>query len=116
MLAALAAMYAVTASAIGATTITSKIGVGQGSPTSYLLFVLFVNYIINLVKSSCDSDGFLRWLHLLVLMDDIVILSTTGRGMKHKLALLYQFCVNNGMIVHDQKTKFFYISWIREGS
>lgn len=109
MLSALVAMYAVTLSVIGTSVLTSKIGVRQGSPTSCLLFILFVNQMIRLIKSNCGQDGFLQWLHLLVLMDDTVLLSTTRRGMKQKLTLLNEFCVNNGMVVNNMKTKFFVI-------
>ena len=105
MLAALAAMYTVTLSMIGNTTFTSKIGVRQGSPTSCVVFIIFVNSMIKLIKSNC----FLQWLHLLVLMDDIILLLTTRRGMEHKLTLLDQFCLNNGMLVNNFKTKFFTI-------
>ena len=72
MLAALVAMYTVTLSVIGTAVVASTIGVRQGSPTSCLLFTLFVNNMINMIKLQCGTDGFLQWLHLLVLMDDTV--------------------------------------------
>ena len=49
-------------------------------------------------------------LHVLVLMDDTVILSTLRNGMKHKLTFLNQFCHTNGMKVNANKTKFFAIN------
>ena len=110
MLAALAAMYAETFSVLGTAVLESKIGVRQGSPTSSILFVLYVNSMINIIKSNCEPDGFLQWLHLLVLMDDTVLLSTTRRGMQRKLTLLNDFCNNNGMVVNNAKTKFFTVN------
>lgn len=107
MLAALVAMYRATYSIIGAAIVTATVGVRQGSPTSCLLFVLFVNDLVKLMKDGCGLDGFLSWLHVLVLMDDTVILSTTREGMRQKLTLLNQFCIANGMIVNERKTKFF---------
>ena len=62
-----------------------------------------------MIKLQCGTDGFLQWLHLLVLMDDTVLLSTTRQGMKHKLTLLNKFCLDNGMVVNNVKTKFFAI-------
>ncbi len=109
MLAALVAMYAVTLTVIGTAVVESKIGVRQGSPTSCLLFVIFINAMIKLIKSNCEADGFLQWLHLLVLMNDTVLLSTTRRDMEHKLMLLNQFCVDSGMFVNNLKTKFYAI-------
>ncbi|MPC44065.1 LINE-1 retrotransposable element ORF2 protein [Portunus trituberculatus] len=70
MLLDLAAVYMCTNSVIGTTVISAAIGVRQGSPTSCILFVIFVNDMIRLIKQNCDINGFLTWLHLLVLMDD----------------------------------------------
>ena len=109
MLSALVAMYVVTLSVMGTAVIESRIGVRQGSPSSCLLFIIFVNGMINLMKSNYGSDGFLQCLHLLVLMDDTVLLSTTRHGMENKLTLMNQFCVNNGMLVNNIKPKFFAI-------
>ena len=110
MLAALIAMYHATRSIIGTAVITATVGVRQGSPTSCFLFVLFVNDLIKLIKDNCGLDGFLMWLHVLVLMDDTVILSTSRNGMMNKLGFLNQFCQNNGMKVNMSKTKFFAIN------
>ena len=84
MLAALIAMYQYTDSILTTTLITVTLGVRQGSPTSCLLFVIFVNDLVKLLKQGCDRDGVLSWLHILVLMDDTVILATTKENMiKH---------------------------------
>ena len=88
------------------TIVSSTIGVRQDSPTSGALFTFFVNHMISLIKSTCGTDGFLSWLHLLVLMDDTVIMSTTRAGLKRKLALLDEFCSNNGIQVNNTKTIF----------
>ena len=50
MLSVLVAMYSVTQSVIGTAIITTAIGVRQGSPTSCLLFILYVNDLIKLIK------------------------------------------------------------------
>ncbi|XP_068233530.1 uncharacterized protein [Palaemon carinicauda] len=110
MIAALVAIYHATRGIIGTAVITAAVGVRQGSPTSCILFVLYVNDLIKLIKENCGLDGFLAWLHVLVLMDDTVILSTTRNGMINKLELLNQFCQNNVMKVNMNKTKFFAIN------
>ena len=106
MLSALVAMYQVTQSVIGAAIITAAIGVRQGSPTSCLLFVIYINDLIKMLKEGCSSDGFLSWLHVLVMMDDTVLLSTSREGMKKKLSILDQYCMTYGMKVNMKKTKF----------
>ena len=110
MLLALIAMYKTTQSVIGTALITASVGVRQGSPTSCLLFVLFVNDLIKIIRERCGPDGFLAWLHVMIFMDDTVILSTTRNGIKAKLGLLKEFCVTHGMKINVSKTKFMVIN------
>ena len=109
MLLAINAMYQVTRSIIGTAIITATIGVRQGSPTSCLLFVLYINDLIKIIKENSRNDGFLSWLHVLVLMDDTVILATTRNSMIYKVSLLRTFCQSYGMKINQSKTKFFVI-------
>ena len=76
MLAALASMYKVSYGIIGITVITCTIGVRQGSPNSCFLFTMYVNPLLRKLKSQCQNDGFLQWLHALMLMDDTVLLAS----------------------------------------
>ena len=110
MLGALVAMYKTTQSIIGTALITATIGVRQGSPTSCFLFILYVNEMIRIIKENCMHDGFLTWLHVLVMMDDTVIMSTTRETMLHKVSLLQRFCQTYGMKINQSKTKFFVIN------
>ncbi len=109
MLAALVAMYSVTESVISGAIITATLGVRQGSPTSCLLFIIFMNELIKLVKERRLPDGFLGWLHTLVLMDDTVLLSTSREGMVGKVKLLQSFCSEHSMVINEAKAKFFVI-------
>ena len=86
MLAALMALYTTTFSILGSAIITASIGVRQGSPTSCFLFVLFVDVLIRRLKA-CPDDGWLKWLHSLMLMDDTVIFATSRERMAEKLAI-----------------------------
>ena len=81
MLGVIVAMYSVTQNILGTAIITTIIGVRQGSPTSCLLFILYVNDLIKLLKETCEPDGFLSWLHLLMLMDDTVLLATSRKNI-----------------------------------
>ena len=67
MLTALTSLFWTTKFVLGATLITAVIGVKQGSPTSCFLFILFVDEFLRLVKSRSGVDGFLGWLHLMLM-------------------------------------------------
>ncbi len=109
MLGALMAMYRVTQSVVGAALITATLGVRQGSPTSCLLFVISVNELVKMIKERFRPERFLDWLHILVLMDDTVLLATSRANLIKKVEILDQFCRDYGMIVNNDKTKFFVI-------
>ena len=82
---------------IGTAVVTITLSVRQGSLTSCLLFIMFVNDLIKMGKEGCEIDGFLAWVHILVLMDDTVFLSTFRGDMIKKITLLRNYCKENGM-------------------
>ena len=92
MLGALMSMYQVTESIIGSAVVVATLGLRQGSPTSCLLFIIYINDLIRSLKENCPNDGFLEWLHCLVLMDDTVLLATTRDSMLKKVKLLQDYC------------------------
>ena len=106
MLTALTSLFWVTWFVLGATVITATLGVRQGSPTSCFLFILFVDEFIRLVKTRSDVDGLLQWLHLLMLMDDTVILATSRQRLCEKLNVLVDWCNKSGMVLNEDKTEF----------
>ena len=106
MLTALTSLFLVTQFVLGATIITAVVGVKQGSPTSCFLFILFVDEFIQLVKGRSGLDGFLEWLHLLMLMDDTVLFASSRQRLIEKLNLLAFWCDKCGMVINEDKTKF----------
>ena len=106
MLTALTSLFMVTQFILGSTIITAVLGVKQGSPTSCFMFILFVDEFIRLVKKHTDADGFLDWLHLLMLMDDTVIFATSRERLCQKLDILVKWCDASGMVLNEDKTKF----------
>jgi hypothetical protein len=110
MLCAMAVVYSDTKFVLGAALITATIGVRQGSPTSCLLFTLYVNRLIRELKSKCPHDGFLGWLHSLMLMDDTAILATSRSACQEKIEVALDFCVTSGMVINEGKTKFMVIN------
>lgn len=119
MLCAVAGMYQVTQSVVGTAVLTVAVVVRQGSPTSCILFMLYVNDLIKLIKENCPDDGFLKRLHLLILMDDTVLLSATRTRMKEKLSLMKQYydvvVVVVVVRVNLAKTNFFRGKWWGSG-
>ena len=107
MLTALTSLFWVTQFVLGGTIITAIVGVKQGSPTSCFLFILFVDEFIRLVKARSDLDGFLSWLHLLMLMDDTVLFATSRERLVEKLNLLAEWCNKCGMVINEDKTHGF---------
>ncbi len=110
MLGALTAMYRVTQSVVGTALFPTTLGVRQGSPTSCLLFIIYINELVKMIRERCMPEIFLDWLHVLVLMDDTVLLSTSRANLLRKVEILDQFCRDYGMTVNNDKTKFFVIN------
>ena len=105
MLAALTSMYTVTQFILGTTLITAVLGVKQGSPSSCFLFILFVDELVRFMKLS-PPDGLLGWLHLLVLMDDTVIVASSHEKLCQKLDMLAKWCNQSGMVINEEKTQY----------
>ena len=110
MLAALLYMYKVTHSILGIAVISAVVGVRQGSPTSCFFFILYVNVLIRNIKLESGPDSFLKWLHLLMLMDDTVIFASSRERLISKLNILDNYCQTYGMQMNESKTKFMVIN------
>jgi hypothetical protein len=106
----IAAIYNSTKMILRRATVTTTIGVRQGSPTSCLLFTLLVNDLVRNLKERCPPDDFLGWLHALMLMDDTVLLATSRERAIEKLQVLHNFCADSGMMINEDKTKFMVVN------
>ena len=103
---AISGLYLNTKLILGTAIITATVGVRQGSPTSCLLFTLYVNELVRALKRKCDLDGFLSWLHCLLLMDDTVLLATSRQVAIQKAQVLIDYCKTSGMVINASKNKF----------
>jgi len=74
-------------------------------------FLSFINDLIKLLRESCECEGFLSWLHALVLMDDTVHLSTSRNGMAPELSFFNQFCNTHGVIILEKRRRFCFPGW-----
>ena len=110
MLHALKNMYKNTYSVINSETISTSSGVRQGAPTSCLLFIMYVDKMIKMIKEKVPVDGFLGDLHALILMDDTVIVATSREMCLKKLDAVLDYCEAHGMEINEKKTKFMVIN------
>ena len=113
LLRAIYAMYTCTKNILKTAVIDATIGVRQGSPSSCLLFIIYMDVMVRMLKRAFESDGFLGALHALLLMDDTVILSTNRQMCEAKLRVVIEYCKDFGMEINTKKTKYFVINGSR---
>ena len=65
-----------------------------GASTISLLFIIYFDKMMKMLKQSCDTDGSLGALHPLMLMDDTVLLSTTRERSMKKFQIVQKYCVD----------------------
>ena len=66
--------------------------------------------MVRMIKNAIATDGFLGALHVLLLMDDTVVVATNREMCKAKLKLVIQYCHEFGMDINTKKTKYFVIN------
>ena len=111
---AIATLYGDARMILGSAVVTTSIGLRQGSPTSCWLFTAYIDKFVRLVREKCPNDGFLGWLHCLLLMDDTVIVATSWERLKKKTEVLIEFCNDSGMVINESKTKHMVINGSNE--
>lgn len=114
MLRAIQAMYSCTQSVLRSATIDATVGVRQGSPSSCLLFTIYMDEVVRMINRCVDTDGFLGTLHTLLLMDDMVILATSKEMCVRKLTAVLDYCQEHGMVLNEKKTKLMVVQGTEE--
>ena len=110
MLHALKNMYKSTYNILNSITIGTSSGVRQGAPTSCLLFITYVDKMVKMIRDAVPVDGFLGDLHVLMLMDDTVILATSREMCINKFNAVLNYCEKYGMEINEKNTKFMVIN------
>ena len=110
MLSAIILLYKCTRFILKSAIIMANQGVRQGASTSIILFILYIDRMVRLIKSVTEIDGFLNTLHALVLMDDTVILSCSRNLCMQKMKKVLEFCDEFCMDINIKKTSFFVIN------
>ena len=76
---------------------------------SCILFIIYLNVMVLMIKV-LGNDSFLGDLHLMVLMDDTVLLGSTREMIIKKFEVLMMFCEQYGMMVNELKTNLLVIN------
>ena len=87
---------------------TSEIGVKQGDPLSALLFVFFINDIVQKVASNDDQNSFsLHDVNLFMLLyaDDVVLFGKSPQLLQQMLNHLHEYSISWDLNVNTEKTK-----------
>ena len=85
-------------------TISTSIGVKQGSASSCMFFVIFLDIMVRMINT-VRNDGFLESLHALLLMDDTALLATNRERIIEKFQIVQRFCKDYGMSINTKKTR-----------
>lgn len=76
--------------------------------------MISADMLIRKINDQCGDNGFLKWLHVLMLMDDSVILETSREWLTEKLKYSEEYCDEYSMLVNYDKTTFMAILGSRE--
>lgn len=87
--------------------IDSHLGVKQGDPSSSLLFMMFVNDIMNNINSNLNGIFSLDELQLFIVLyaDDQVLFSTSPTSLQSMLNDVEIYCNTFGLKINTNKTK-----------
>ena len=92
---------------IGSEKFRSSCGVKQGSATSCSLFTCYLDRTVRAVRIF-GADDYLGDNHILLLMDDTVLLASSREAMQRKLELLYDSAKDIDMIIHTDKSQYLF--------
>ena len=104
MLKAIRAMYTCTKNVLRTAIIDATSGVRQGAPSSCLLFVIYIDEMVKMIRNSIANDGFLGMLHILLLMDDTVLIATNRERCIEKFKVVVRYRNEYGMSINAKKT------------
>ena len=110
MIKAIQSVYRCTKNVLKTAIIDATIGVRQGAPSSCLLFIIYIDEMVKMIKRAIGNNGFLGMLHALLLMDDTVVLATSRDMCEAKFKIILKYGNEFGMGVNAKKTKFFVIN------
>ncbi len=100
---------------VGSDIINATVGVRQGSPSPSSLFTTYVDQLVRSLAGGCRPDGFICWLHCLLLMDDTVLPATYIEAACNKLQIpINNLCIKASVCELTNKNKVHYTQWDKE--
>ena len=89
-------------------------GIKQGASSSVILFIIFMDDIIDKLKENCLIEPILKDLHSLLHADDTAVLSTDRELFIHKCNVLIDTIKEKKMSLNYKKSGYFIINGTRE--
>ena len=89
-------------------------GIKQGASSSVILFIIFMDDIIDILKEKCLIEPILRDLHCLLHADDTIVLSTNRELFIHKCNMLIDTITEKKMSLNYKKSGYFIINGAAE--
>ena len=85
-------------------------GIKQGASSSVILFIIFLDNIIDDLKEKCIPEPILQDLHCLLHADDTLIISTNRESFIHKCNVLIKTLTDKKMLLNYKKSGYMIIN------
>ena len=85
-------------------------GIKQGASSSVILFIIFMDDIIDKLKEHCLIEPILKDLHCLLHADDTVVISTDRNSFIHKCNVLIDTIKEKKMSLNYKKSGYLIIN------
>ena len=85
-------------------------GIRQGAPSSSCLFIVFINDLIDFVRSRCVCEPLIGCMHVLLHADDTLILSTSRHLFIKKCNMMIEYFTENKLNLNLGKSGYLIIN------
>ena len=115
MLQALKRVYSFTTCIIGSTVNASKefrtySGIRQGAPSSVLLFIIFMDELVDHLQHCCIEEPILKALHCLLHADDTAVISTNRELFTKECNAMVDYFNENNLSLNLPKSSYLIIN------
>ena len=89
---------------------TTSRGIRQGSASSVLLFILFMDGLFPFLSEKCSTEQLIKDFHALVHADDTLIISTDRDKFITKCNHMLEYFAENSLVLNFDKSSYFIIN------